>query len=465
MSAYHCRSVNHSLRATVSLPGSKSITNRALTAAALADGTSTLRNMLFADDTRRMIDALRAFGAAIEVDPARGIAVIHGTQGRLPTDDAEIACGNAGTVLRFATALAALGMGCVRLNGVARMRRRPIGPLVDILRQLGARCEYEEAEGCPPIIVHGRGLHGGHVSFPAIPSSQFVSAVLLMAPYVQGDLYLDLPAETPSLSYVNMTLAVMEQFGVVALCDRGMSLQTARSPFAPNDSTSVDPRIDGESSIRIIVETPQRYRPVDCEIEPDASSASYFLAAALFATGSVTVTGLGTKSVQSDVRFVDILEQMGCRVRRENDALTVSRPSRDVPIRAVDVDMCDMPDAVPTLAVCALLADGPTRIRNVAHLRLKESDRLAALRTELTKLGAKVEELPDGLIIHPPKRLRPATIHPYDDHRIAMSFALAGLICPALVIENPECCAKSLPDFFDRFERMCESTDRNDTEQ
>lgn len=431
MPKHECRPAHQPLDATVTLPGSKSMTNRALLAAALADGNSLLTNVLLAEDTRLMIDAVRAMGIAITVDERDHVAEVTGCRGHLPTDQAELFCGNSGTTIRFCAALAALGRGQYRLDGVERMRERPIGGLVEVLQALGTGVEYSGREGYPPITVHANGLSGGHVAFRSPPSSQLVTGLLMVAPYARRDLFIDVTGQVPSISYLKMTTAVMDLFGVCA----------------------IEQYDKGEA--KFIVETPQRYHAANVAIEPDASNASYFLAAPAIAGGSVTVEGLGTDSIQGDVAFVDVLERMGCRIDRAAMRLTVTGPASGDRLHGIDVDLNDMPDTVQTLAVLALFAEGPTVIRDVANLRVKETDRLAALRTELTKLGAEVTELSDGLRIQPPDRITPATIDTYDDHRMAMSFALVGLKCPDIVINDPACCTKTFPDFFDRLEAAC----------
>ncbi len=458
MSAYRCKPVSGPLDATVVLPGSKSLTNRALVAAALADGTSVLRNVLFAEDTLLMMEALRTLGIALTSDEYDCVVEVSGCRGHIPESEANLFCGNSGTTLRFLTALVALGQGRFHLDGIARMRKRPIGGLVEALQALGAGIEYPGEEGFAPVVVHAHGLRGGHVAFDSPQSSQLVSALLLAAPYASRDVLIEVAGDVPSIPYLKMTTAIMERFGVAVLEDLGDSRARglpARRDFVP--PAAQEPR----GALRFIVEAPQRYQAASLSIEPDASNATYFLAAAAIAGGRVVVQGLGLASVQGDVGFVDVLERMGCGVSREPTRLSVEGPPEGVRLRGIDVDLNDMPDTVPTLAVLALFADSPTTIRNVGSLRLKESDRLAALRQELTKLGATVDERPDGLIIRPPERLTPAAIDTYDDHRMAMSFALAGLKCPGLVINDPQCCAKTFPDFFERFERICVAQNSN----
>jgi 3-phosphoshikimate 1-carboxyvinyltransferase len=405
-----------------------------LVTAALADGRSLLQGILIAEDTRLMIDALRTLGVAITVDEQDCVAEVTGCRGQLPASEAELFCGNSGTTMRFCTSLAALGYGRFRLDGVERMRQRPVGWLVEVLRALGTGVEYLGEEGYPPILVHASGLSGGHVAFDNPESSQLVSSLLLAAPYAMRDVLIDVTGRGTSVAYLKMTTAIMDSFGVTVI-----------EQYRQDEA-------------KFIVAAPQRYQGTTYAIEPDASNATYFLAAPAIAGGRVTVEGLGTESIQGDVRFADLLEQMGCRVERGPKHLSVSAPTEGWRLGGVDVDLNEMPDTVQTLAVLALFADGPTTIRNVANLRVKETDRLSALCRELTKLGATVDEASDGLTIHPPEAITPATIDTYDDHRMAMSFALAGLKCDGMVIGNPQCCAKTFPDFFERFERMAAAT-------
>ena len=430
MNAYRCQLVDRPLDATVTLPGSKSITNRVLITAALADGTSLLHNILIADDTNLMIAALRALGIFITLDESSCTAEVTGCGGLLPASHARIECGNAGTVMRFCTALCALGQGRFELDGSTRMRERPIGPLVDMLRNLGTHVEYLDEDGYPPLVIHADGLRGGTLSVPAPESSQFVSALLLTSPYGMRDLMLEIRGKIPSGPYLKLTTAIMQRFGVTTI------------------------EQDEGSEARFIVASSQRYRGTNFGVEPDASNATYFLAAAAVIGGSVCVEGLGTDSLQGDVRFVDVLEQMGCRIERRTDRLTVEGPPPGERLRGVEVDVSDMPDTAQTLAVVGLFAEGPTTIRNIGNLRIKETDRLAALQTELTKLGASVQAESDTLTIHPPDALRSGSIDTYDDHRMAMSFAIAGLRIPNLTINDPGCCAKTFPDFFSHFNRM-----------
>lgn len=421
------------LDAVVRLPGSKSLTNRALVIAALADGHSTLTGALFSDDTELMIDALRDLGIDVIADREDCTIRATGCAGLIPATEADLFCGNSGTTIRFLSGVCALGSGPYRLDGNDRMRQRPIGPLVDALRTAGVVMGYDDREGYPPVTIRQGMMRGAVIHFDSPPSSQYVSAILLSAPCARGDILIDITGEVVSAPYLTMTTRLMDAFGV-----------------------SVIENIDA-SAARFVVPAPQRYMSRTLAIEPDASNASYFLAAPAVAGGSVTVEGLGTQSIQGDVRFVDVLEQMGCVVERHPNRLTVTAPQSPQQLVGVDVDLNAMPDVAQTLAVVALFAKGPTVIRNVANLRIKETDRLAALAAELRKLGAEIDEQPNGLRINPPDHPQPAIIKTYDDHRMAMSFALAGLRIVGVEIQDPQCVNKTFPDFFDRLERMVSS--------
>ncbi len=417
------------LDAAVSVPGSKSLTNRALAIAALADGTTTLSDALYSDDTELMIACLQVLGIRVETDLEGCRMVVHGCGGNIPATDGELFCGNSGTTIRFCTALCTLGKGQYTLDGNDRMRQRPIADLVGALRATGAVIGYEGAEGFPPVTVRGGGMRTSKITMIAPPSSQYVSAILMAAPYATGDIFLEIK-ETISAPYLSMTTRMMEAFGVSVI-----SRQT-------------------DSTMRFVVPAPQRYVAGNHVIEPDASNASYFFAAPAIAGGQITVKNLGTESIQGDVRFAGVLEQMGCRVERKPDVTTVRGPDTPSGLKGIDIDLNDMPDTAQTLAVVALFADGPTIIRNVGSLRVKETDRLSALSKELKKLGAGVYTTEDSIEITPPTAYQPASIHTYDDHRMAMSFALAGLRIEGVEIEDPTCVNKTFPDFFDRFEAM-----------
>lgn len=426
MSDVVLRSLDHPLDATVRPPGSKSQTNRTLPLAAMAEGASYIHNVLFADDTRYMIDALRGLGVRIASDEAQCRFVVNGCGGRWPSGEAALYCGNAGTVARFLTAAVCVGEGQYTLDGAARMRQRPISPLVDGLRNLGAEIAYGSVEGSLPLQIAARGLRGGNLRIDASDSSQYVSALLLVAPLAISDVMIEMAGPVVSGPYLRMTLKMVERFGAAVV----------------------------EQDLRkFVVPATQRYAGQTIEIEPDASAASYFFGAAAITGGRVSVPGLGSGSVQGDVGFVRVLERMGCRAAVTPGATTVEGPAGGA-IRGVDVDLGEMPDTAPTLAVLAAFAEGPTRIRNVANLRIKESDRIAALATELQRIGAEVEIHADGLTVMPAERPVAAAIDTYDDHRIAMSFALAGLRIDGVTIRDAECVSKTYPRFFEDWERM-----------
>jgi 3-phosphoshikimate 1-carboxyvinyltransferase len=406
----------------VRLPPSKSYTNRALAAAALAVGRSTIVGPSRSQDSHYMTGALASLGVAIQADPDR--TLVAGTGGVLAAPRKPIFVGNAGTTFRFLTALAAVAAGATTLTGDAQMRTRPVGDLLDALAQAGVRTS--SAGGFPPVTVEGGSFAGGAITLPGDKSSQYLSAILLAAPYAGGPVTVTVEGAQSSAPYVRMTTEVMRAFGV--------------------------PVEEGPGPVyRVGAGT--RYAGRTYAIEPDASAASYFLAAAAVTGGRVRIPGLSASSLQGDVRFVDTLVAMGCTSTPGDGALEIAGGS----LTGIEVDMNAMPDCVPTLAVVALFADGPTSIRNVAHLRFKETDRLAALAAELSRLGAGVELLPDGLVIRPAP-LAGARIETYRDHRIAMSFAVAGLRVPGVSIADPGCVAKSFPGFWDEFTHL-ESTE------
>jgi 3-phosphoshikimate 1-carboxyvinyltransferase len=406
----------------VRVPGSKSITNRALLLAALAEGESTLDDALFSDDTHYMAAAWRQLGVTVDADARASRFVVRGCGGAIPVRASDLFVGNAGTAMRFLVAALCAGHGRFRIDGSARMRERPIQDLVDALIQLGARVRCELQRGCPPLIVEADGLRGGRTTIAATKSSQFLSALLLIAPYAREPVELEVAGSLIAAPYVDMTIGVMRAFGVTVMRD---------------------------SEHRFVVQ-PQRYAARRYRIEPDASSAHYLLAAAALTGGRVRVQGLGYASLQGDVRFVDLLEQMGATVVRGDDFLEVRGGAQ---LDGIDADLNAISDTMPTLAALAPFAQRPVTIRNVAHVRLQESDRLHAVATELQRLGVRVRELPDGLVIEPGE-IQPATVETYDDHRIAMSFALIGLRVPGIAIRDPDCVSKTFPDFFVRLEEL-----------
>ncbi len=406
------------VRGRVRPPGSKSITNRALVCAALADGVSTLTGALDSEDTRVMIENLGRLGIEVESSDSGSTLLVHGSGGQIPALEADLFCANSGTTIRFLTALVMLGHGSFRLDGVARMRERPINDLLDALNQLGARATSENGNGCPPVVVHANGLPGGTATVRGDISSQFLSALLMAAPVARSAVELVVEGPLVSVPYIKITIVVMNSFG--AKVDANVSLT------------------------RFAVHAPQTYQSREYAIEPDASAASYFWAIAAITGGEVIVEGLSSNSLQGDIDFVTCLEQMGCEVRSGSDSITVIGR----PLRGIEVDMNAISDTVQTLGVVALFAEGPTTIRNVGHIRHKETDRIAAVATELRKLGAKVTEESDSLTITA-GQLRPAMIDTYGDHRMAMSFALAGLRIAGVRINDPNCVEKTYPRFFE----------------
>jgi 3-phosphoshikimate 1-carboxyvinyltransferase len=409
------------IRATVRPPGSKSITNRALVCAALANGRSQLIGALDSEDTRVMVEALRQLGIAIDAQFADTTIEIAGCGGKLPAPGGELYVANSGTTVRFLAALVSLAGGVFRLDGTPRMRQRPIGDLIDSLRQLGVDAQAESPGRCPPVVIRAAGLNGGRAAIRGDVSSQFLSGLLMATPYAREPVQLAVEGELVSKPYVIMTLAVMEAFGVPV---EQLDLREFHVPR-------------------------QTYRGRVYTIEPDASAASYFFAAAAITGGEVTVEGLSPGSLQGDVAFVGVLERMGCRVKHRSDRITVSGQK----LKGVAVDMNAISDTVQTLAAVALFAEGPTTITGVGHIRHKETDRIGALATELRKLGALVDELPDGLRVAPAP-LRSAVIDTYQDHRMAMSLALVGLRQPGVLINDPGCTAKTYPGFWRDLESL-----------
>lgn len=410
------------IRARVAPPGSKSLTNRALIVAALAEGTSRLSGLLDSRDTRVMLAGLNAMGIDIEHDPEAGTATVVGCAGAPPANVADIDVENSGTTIRFLTAFCALGDGEFRLDGNERMRQRPIEDLAVALNELGGDVICSGETLCPPVNIRGRGLAGGTTDVSGTISSQYLSGLLMAAPCAEESVELNVVGELVSRPYIEMTLAVMRAFGV---------------------------SIDASSLQRFLIE-PQTYSDTDYVVEPDASAASYFFAAAAITGGEVTVEGLSKSSLQGDVRFVDVLEQMGCDVEWRPNSITV----RGNTLKGIDVDMNAISDTAQTLAAVAVFAEGPTNITNIAHVRHKETDRIAAVATELRRMGVVVDERPDGMTIHPSPP-EPAEIHTYDDHRMAMSFALIGLRVPGIRIADPGCTAKTYPRFFEDLEKLC----------
>jgi 3-phosphoshikimate 1-carboxyvinyltransferase len=425
--------------ATIRVPGSKSITNRALVLAALSGRGRgcKLRRFLQSEDTEMMVNALRAlaFQVDIKADWPDWVAHVGSTanDALIPATQADLFVGNSGTTMRFLTAMVCLGHGRYRLDGVPRMRERPIEDLLEALRQLGVQAYTENHNGCPPVVVEANGLNGGQVVIRGEISSQFLSGLLLAAPLARSAVTIELEGALVSEPYVAMTVAMMRQFGA------HVEVESCRRFHVP-----------GQQAYRAPLAS-QHVQGRWYDIEPDASAASYFFGAAAISRGAVDVFGLAPQSLQGDVRFVELLQRMGCRLEQTQAYLGV----RGEPLHGIDVDMNDISDTVLTLAAVACFADGPTTIRNVAHIRHKETDRLAALATELRKVGAEVDEFPDGLKITP-RPLHGAEIDTYNDHRMAMSMALIGLKVPGIVIKNPGCVAKTYPGFWQDLEKLRE---------
>lgn len=406
----------------LTVPGSKSLSQRALLLAALAEGDSLLHEPLDSEDTHLLCAALRAFGVGIDRSDARCWRV-RGSGGRLRPPAEPLYLANNGTATRLLTSVAALVRGAVRITGDARMAERPIAPLLDALRGWGVAIESELDNGCPPLRIEGRGIAGGRTTLAVGQSSQYLSSLLLVAPYAEEEAEITVAGSLYSRPYVEMTLAAMRDFGVAVRAD------AARTRF-------VVPR--------------GRYQGRDYAIEGDASGASYFLAAAAIGRGRVRVANLSLPSLQGDARFVELLERMGCRIHRDGAGVCVQGGGE---LAAIEADMGDMPDVAPTLALVAAFARGTSTIANIAHLRVKECDRVSAVVQELRRLGVAVEEERDAMRIHGRggEGLHGARIHTYNDHRIAMSFALAGLRVAGVEIADAHCVAKSFPDFWERF--------------
>ncbi|HEY2815443.1 MAG TPA: 3-phosphoshikimate 1-carboxyvinyltransferase [Acidimicrobiales bacterium] len=409
--------------AVVRVPGSKSITNRALVCAALAEGTSVLAGALWADDTDAMVGCLRSLGIGVTGDAASGDRIeVAGCGGAIPATTAGLHVGLSGTTARFIAPVAALGHGTFSVDGAEPMRRRPMGPLLDALRSLHVDVEQTAAPGHLPFVVHAAGVEGGAVALSGDVSSQFLSGLLMAAPCFTKGIDIELTTGLVSRPYVRMTRSVMAAFGV----------------------TVDDLAADG------LAVAPSRYRATTFTIEPDASTASYFFAAAAVCGGRVRVDGLGTGSVQGDLAFVDVLSRMGATVETSSSSTTVTGTRQ---LQGVTVDLRDLSDTVPTLAVVAAFATTPTTINGVGFIRGKESDRISAVVNELQRCGIRAEGHDDGMTIHPGTP-HGATVETYDDHRIAMAFSVAGLRTPGISIADPGCVAKTFPDFFATLDQL-----------
>lgn len=412
-----------SVAGTIHLPGSKSISNRALLLAAMAKGTTILTNLLDSDDIKHMLNALIQLGVSVRLSADKTRCEIDGLSGPLHGNGSiqELFLGNAGTAMRPLCAALTLTQGDYHLTGEPRMEERPIGPLVDALRQSGGKITYLKEDGYPPLAIRGTGLSGGHVTIDGSVSSQFLTAFLMAAPLANDTTTIEISGELVSKPYIDITLKMMARFGVEVI---------------------------NENYQRFIIAAKQTYQsPGHFLVEGDASSASYFLAAGAMA-GDITVTGVGRLSMQGDVDFANVLEQMGASIEWGDDYI---RSQHIGPLQGVDLDLNAIPDAAMTLATVALIAKGPTCIRNVYNWRVKETDRLSAMHDELVKLGGDVEEGHDYLVIHPTTNLHHGVIDTYNDHRIAMCFSLVALSGIAVTINDPQCTSKTFPDYFERF--------------
>jgi len=406
--------------AVVRVPGSKSITNRALILASLASGRSRLEGALHSEDTLLLASALRQLGIPVQEDAAGEAFEVEGQGGRIPASKADLFAGNSGTSIRFLAALVTLGSGRYRLDGVERMRQRPIQDLLDALNRLGVAAWSESGSGCPPVVVAPDGPGMRETVVRGSVSSQFVSALLMIGPARPEGLRLAVEGDLVSRPYVEMTLRMMEQWGA---------------------------RFDRRDCEWFDIPGGQWYRSRTYRVEPDSSSASYFLAAAAVTGGRVRIQGIGRHSLQGDSAFAAVLARMGCRVEQGPDVTEVRGPDR---LRGIDVDMNAIPDCAMTLAAIAPFADGPTVIRGIGNIRFKETDRLQALAAELSRIGCRVETTADTLAVFPPSDIQPADVETYEDHRMAMSFAVTGLRAPGIRIKNPGCVAKTFPGFFEQ---------------
>lgn len=421
--------IDHPLHATVRVPGSKSLTNRALLIASLASGTTRLTNALFSDDSCYFANALQTLGFDVQLDEARHEMTITGRGGTIPAKQAELFIGNAGTAARFLSAFLTLGNGEYVVDGEPRMRERPIGDLVDSLTQLGARLQPlavsdQLSSICPPIKIIASGLPGGKTKIAGNISSQFLSALLMVAPYAKSPVEIEVGTELNSKPYVDMTLATMQDFGV---------------------------QIERHGYERFIIR-PSFFSPLSSySIESDASAASYFFAAPAVCGGTVRVEHISRKSKQGDIAFLDVLQQMGCKIKEETSSIEVAGAES---LTGVEVDMRDISDTAQTLAALAPFASSPTRIRGIGFIRRKETDRIHAMCTELRRLGIDVEEYEDGMTIYPCSDIQPAIIQTYNDHRMAMAFSLIGLRVGGIAIENPACVSKTFPNYFEVLETL-----------
>ncbi len=416
------------IRGEVQIPGSKSLSNRILLLSALAQGETDVENLLDSDDIRHMLTALSQLGVDYQLNEDKTRCRVQGLGSPFATDHAlELFLGNAGTAMRPLTAALCASQGQFKMTGEPRMYERPIGDLIDALRQAGAQVEYLQNDGFPPLQINANGLAGGEIDIQGNLSSQFLTAMLMAAPLCRNDVIINVIGELVSRPYIDITLDVMQRFGV---------------------------QVENQQHQRFVIPSGQKYQsPGRIMVEGDASSASYFLAAAAIAGGPVRVYGVGKRSVQGDARFAEVLEQMGAKVSWGDEWIEVTGNGQ---LKGIDVDLNHIPDAAMTIATTALFAKGRTAIRNIYNWRVKETDRLAAMATELRKLGATVEEGEDYLIIDPPQQIQSAAIDTYDDHRIAMCFSLAAFGNAEITINDPDCTSKTFPTYFKLFQSVTE---------
>jgi len=428
----HITPITHPINTFVQVPGSKSLTNRALLLASLANGMTRLTNALFSEDSLYFAKALQALGFDVQLDEIKHEITVHGLGGLIPETKANLFIGNAGTAARFLTAFLTLGRGEYIVDGNSRMRERPIGDLIAALMPLGANLSPARAEGnswlddvsriCPPVKISAAGLRGGRTQIAGNISSQFLSALLMIAPYAKMPVEITLSSELNSKPYVDMTLSIMQDFGAEINRDGYRSFNISMKKYEPRSEYA---------------------------IESDASAASYFFAAPALCGGSIKVENISKRSKQGDIAFLDLLQRMGCSISEAENNIIVTGVSE---LQGIDADMRDIPDTAQTLAILAPFAASPTRIRGIASARLKETDRIHASCTELTRLGVQVDEHDDGMTIYPCRKFNPARIQTYNDHRMAMAFSLIGLRFDGVTIENPSCVSKTFPNYFDVLE-------------
>ncbi|GGP76144.1 3-phosphoshikimate 1-carboxyvinyltransferase [Shewanella ulleungensis] len=409
----------------INIPGSKSISNRALLLATLAKGSTTLTNLLDSDDIRYMLASLKQLGIQYSLSADKTVCVVEGNCGPLSSTAAQrLFLGNAGTAMRPLCAALTLGQGEFTLTGEPRMEERPIGDLVDALRQLGADVTYLKNDGFPPLTINATGLNGGDVEIAGDLSSQFLTALLMVAPLTKDSVNIKIKGELVSKPYIDITIALMKQFGVEVI---------------------------NHQYQRFEIKAGQQYvSPGKVLVEGDASSASYFLAAGAIQGGEVKVTGVGRLSIQGDVKFADALAKMGAEIEWGDDYII----ARKSVLSAIEMDMNHIPDAAMTIATAALFAKGTTKLTNIYNWRIKETDRLAAMATELRKVGAIVEEGHDYITITPPAKLNTADIDTYNDHRMAMCFSMMAFADCGITINDPDCTSKTFPDYFAQFSRL-----------